>query len=172
MRLGKDETGLLNSITWAGRATCTRRKVGCVLVDARGHTLATGYNGRPAGWTHCAEAPCPGADAPSGTGLSGCEAIHAEANALLRCKDTWAIETVYCTSAPCVECVKLLLNTSCRRIVYFQEYPHSAISQDRWLRQRGDGREWIHLPLACWQGGIGDRYDVLAAYVDAMLGTA
>ena len=139
-----DVTGLRSALVWAGRGTCRRRKVGCVLVDRRGHTLATGYNGRPSGWTHCLDEPCPGSHAASGTELSGCEAIHAEANALLQCTRVHEIETAYCTTAPCVECVKLLLNTSCQRIVFLEDYPHSAVSRERWTRD-GD-RMWVHLP--------------------------
>lgn len=37
----------------ATRSTCLRRAVGCVLVDARGHVLSTGYNGVAAGEQHC-----------------------------------------------------------------------------------------------------------------------
>lgn len=39
----------------ATRATCLRRHVGCVLVNARGHVLSTGYNGVAAGTPHCNE---------------------------------------------------------------------------------------------------------------------
>ncbi len=39
----------------ATRATCLRRSVGCVLADAHGHVLSTGYNGRHAGAPHCNE---------------------------------------------------------------------------------------------------------------------
>lgn len=35
------------------RGTCIRRQVGCVLVNARGHVLATGYNGVAARQPHC-----------------------------------------------------------------------------------------------------------------------
>jgi len=63
------------------RATCARRKVGCVLVNSRKHILATGYNGVASGMPHCIDEPCPGANYPSGEGLDKCEAIHAEQNA-------------------------------------------------------------------------------------------
>lgn len=107
----------------ARRATCARRSVGCVLVDQRRHVLATGYNGVAAGMPHCNEGhPCSGACAPSGTRLDECEAIHAEQNALLQCRDVNAIDVAYVTVFPCITCTKLLLNTSCRRIVTLTDY--------------------------------------------------
>lgn len=125
----------------AQRSTCARRAVGCVLVDARGHVLATGYNGRPREFPHCNEdSPCAGVDAPSGTDLDRCEAVHAEQNALLQCPDVEQIETCYVTVSPCVTCVKLLLNTSCRRIVSAAPYAHDAASTELWVR---GGRVWI-----------------------------
>jgi hypothetical protein len=39
---------------------------------------------------------------PSGTGLDVCEAIHAEQNALLQCKDVEQIDTAYVTAMPCM----------------------------------------------------------------------
>ena len=115
------------------RATCMRRAVGCVLVNLRGHVLSTGYNGRPSGAPHCnhigdifdsTKIPyaCESAFAKSGDALNGCDAIHAEQNALLQCRDVYAIHTCYTTTSPCITCVKLLLNTSCTRIVYHTPY--------------------------------------------------
>lgn len=128
----------------ATRATCVRRQVGCVLVNSHNHVLATGYNGVPAGQKHCIDEACAGAHYPSGQGLDACEAIHAEQNALLQCRDVHDIVTCYVTTAPCITCVKLLLNTSCRVIVYINDYPHSDASAERWLRDRS-GRLWIKL---------------------------
>lgn len=107
----------------SSRGTCCRRKVGCVLTDSNKYVLATGYNGRPKGFEHCSEGkPCKAAAMPSGMNLEGCEALHAEQNALLQCKDVQTIDTAYVTLFPCVTCTKLLLNTSCKRIVYSEEY--------------------------------------------------
>jgi dCMP deaminase len=126
----------------ATRATCPRRQVGCVLINARRHILATGYNGVPAGQKHCIDQFCPGATAPSGQGLDLCEAIHAEQNALLQCRDVHDIDVCFVTTAPCITCTKLLLNTSCKTIVYVNEYPHSFTAAVRW---RDAGRMWLQL---------------------------
>lgn len=78
---------------------------------------------------------CAGAQSPSGTNLDGCQAIHAEQNALLQCKDIYDIHTCYTTASPCVTCVKLLMNTSCQRIVFAEEYPQPA-AKELWLSRR------------------------------------
>jgi dCMP deaminase len=151
MRPSRDVWAMKLALLTAQRTTCCRRAVGCVLLNARGHVLATGYNGVAAGLPHCNEHDqyhpigfpnaCSGAHAPSGTNLDGCQAIHAEQNALLQCKDIYAIHTCYVTASPCVTCCKLLLNTGCERIVYKDEYPHSAAG-DLWT---GAGRTWERL---------------------------
>lgn len=144
MRPSKEEYFIQMAALVAERSTCARRSVGCVLVDTRGHVLSTGYNGRPAGWAHCNEGhPCVGADAPSGTGLGNCEAIHAEQNALLQCPDVHKIADCYVTTSPCIHCVKLLLNTSCRRILFAEDYAHAEIARELWYRN--PGRDWIKL---------------------------
>lgn len=118
-----DEYFINMSYLVATRGTCCRRKVGCVLVDKNRYVMATGYNGRPKGFQHCTEGqPCSAAAVPSGMNLDGCEALHAEQNALLQCKDVQAIHTAYVTLFPCITCTKLLLNTSCKKIVYSEEY--------------------------------------------------
>lgn len=159
MRPSRDEWALKLALLTAQRTTCCRRAVGCVLLNARGHVLATGYNGVAAGLPHCNHMEpadcttvsgarprlvetfphaCAGAWSPSGTNLDACQAIHAEQNALLQCRDVYSIHTAYVTASPCMTCVKLLLNTSCERIVFVEEYPHRDARQ-LW---EGSGRLW------------------------------
>lgn len=152
MRPNLDQWGLMLAQLTSQRATCLRRQVGCVLVNARGHVLATGYNGVPAGRPHCNEVTgrspnpayghaCQGANAPSGQALDTCQAIHAEQNALLQCRDVYAIHTAYVTTSPCITCTKLLLNTSCERIIFSDEYPHAEAK----LLWELAGRLWLKL---------------------------
>lgn len=128
----------------ARRGTCVRRRVGCVLVNSRNHIIATGYNGVASGMKHCIEHACPGANYPSGQGLEKCEAIHAEANALLQCRNVYDIATAYVTVSPCVHCVKLLLNTSCWRIVFADQYSHHTESMALW---ESGGRKYECIPV-------------------------
>lgn len=160
MRISRDGWGIELARVTARRGTCCRRQVGCVLVDADGHVIATGYNGVAAGRPHCNErtpiikvidlhAPeldevgwefpnaCPSATSPSGQNLDGCEAIHAEQNALLQCHDVRAIHVAYVTCSPCLTCVKLLMNTSCRHIVFAEPYAHDDAARELWLSRNG-----------------------------------
>lgn len=156
----KDVVFIAVAHAMATRSTCLRRAVGCVLVNARGHVLATGYNGVAAGVPHCNQRAadsmlcdaddvfpyaCRGAYESSGNGLDACEAIHAEQNALLQCRDVFAIDTCYTTTFPCVTCAKLLLNTSCQRIVYVEPYDagHMLTVERLWV---GAGRVLKQLP--------------------------
>ena len=207
MRPNKDQWAMSLAHETAKRATCLRRSVGAVLLNARGHVLATGYNGVASGLPHCNEESnrsyasvprqpvcehwqdsakfyldranelhpglaervggvikpfktgestikghvsvqvlhyqhaCSGANLPSGQGLDACQAIHAEQNALLQCRDVYAIDTCYVTVSPCVTCVKLLLNTSCKRVVFSEAYAHSE-AREWWLKA---GRQWDQL---------------------------
>ena len=140
MRPRPDEYFIQMARLVSSRTTCMRRAVGCVLVNDRNHVIATGYNGVAAGQKHCNEHDpfdplgypfaCKGAHAESGTDLHLCEAIHAEQNALLQCRDVFEIDTAYVTVSPCITCVKLLMNTSCKRIVTPKIYDQVAV--DLW----------------------------------------
>lgn len=110
------------------RATCSRRQVGCVLLNEHSHIIGTGYNGVGKGLTHCTDSPCAGASLPSGVGLDTCEAIHAEQNALLQCPNVQSIHTAYVTCSPCIHCAKLFLNTSVKFIYCEEIYDESAVA--------------------------------------------
>lgn len=139
----RDEHFLNIARETAKRTTCLRRAVGCVLVDARGHSLATGYNGVPKGRPHCNEGhACPGANMPSGQGLSDCLSVHAEINGLLQCPNVDDIQTVYLTVSPCRDCIKAIMNTGATRIVFAEEYVQPE-AKELWLSI--EGNEWIKL---------------------------
>lgn len=142
-RISNNEYFLAMAVGAAMRGTCARRKVGCVLTDVRGHVLSTGYNGVASGVEHCSEKPCPGASYPSGQGLEHCRAIHAEENAMIQCRHPFEVHTAYVTASPCRSCTYKLLNTSCQRIVFIDEYPHSE-SKEIWTSTRG---EWIRFDI-------------------------
>ena len=109
------------------RSSCLRRSVGAVLVKDK-RILATGYNGAPAGMAHCEEAGClrDQLHIPSGKRHELCRGLHAEQNAIIQAarqgteiKDS----TLYCTTAPCSLCAKMLINAGVTRIVYEGSYP-------------------------------------------------
>lgn len=109
-------------------STCSRRSVGCVIVDHRYRIIGSGYNGVPSGYKHCSDEPCPLAGSEHG---SSCYASHAEANALVQCRDVDQIKAVFSTVFPCIECTKLIMNTSCERVYYLYDYPaHRVYVED------------------------------------------
>lgn len=126
-------------------ATCPRRQVGCLFVDAFNRIISSGYNGVPAGAAHCTEQPCPGARFLPGTGLAACQAIHAEMNALALCGDVKAVAKIYVTASPCSACVKVLLTTSARQLVFSELYPGAEETLEIWV---GAGRNFLYLPDA------------------------
>lgn len=136
-----DEYFLLMAKLTSTRATCVRRRVGCILVNSQNHVIATGYNGVAKGSTHCIEVKCPGADQPSGQGLHLCQAIHAEQNALMQCRNINDIYVAYVTASPCISCTRMLLGTSCRMIKFIDEYPHYE-AKDLW---QASGRIWVQI---------------------------
>jgi dCMP deaminase len=106
----------------SSRASCPRRSVGCVIVNKYNHIKATGYNGVPRGFKHCTIENCGGKNFNSSEGLDYCMATHAEQNALLQCSNVMQIQTIYCTTSPCITCAKLIANTSCKTVIYSEEY--------------------------------------------------
>lgn len=124
----------------ASRSTCWRRRVGCILTDKDNRILSTGFNGVPPKQPHCMDNRCEGSDLPSGQGLSVCNAIHAEANALLACRDRSAIHNAYVFCSPCKDCIKLLASTPCQRVVFLGDYSHGAEPKKYWEDM---GREWV-----------------------------
>ena len=109
----------------AARSTCARRAVGAIIVDRGGHVLAMGYNGVPAGFPHCVDHPCPGAQDAKGDS-SRCLSIHAEVNALLQCSRLDLAHTIYVSCLPCFSCAKALVNTPLKRVVAVEAYADTA----------------------------------------------
>ena len=111
----------------AKRSTCMRRQVGAVIVRDK-QILSTGYNGAPKGLPHCEETGCirQELNVPSGERHELCRAIHAEQNAIAQAayngvslKDS----TLYCTTAPCSLCAKMIINAGIKKVYYEGSYP-------------------------------------------------
>ena len=119
----------------AERSTCPRAKVGAVIVRDR-NILATGYNGAPAGLAHCTEVGCLiyESRAPSGDIELNCyRSIHAEINAITQAAKNGAAiagADIYVTHSPCIQCMKVLVNTGLRRVFYDQPYKIDTLA---WL---------------------------------------
>lgn len=142
-----DQIHMNNARQWAAMSTCSRNHVGAVL-SLGGRGIGTGYNGAPAGMTHCVHdlpfMPQAGLDVnyraasplgpfPSGLGKvrdNGCRvAIHAETNAIAyaaRHGVAVAGATMYVTLSPCYSCAQLMIAAGLHRVVYDREYRDPA----------------------------------------------
>lgn len=118
----------------AKRSTCTRAQVGAVIVRERS-ILATGYNGSPAGMPHCFDVGCLVYEShtPDGNIEENCfRTIHAEINAIAQAArngSSIAGADVYVTHTPCIHCLKVLVNTGVKRVVYAKAYKLDTIEE-------------------------------------------
>ena len=111
----------------ATRSTCLRRAVGAILVHDK-RIIASGYNGGPSGLAHCLDIGClrEKLGIPSGQQHELCRGIHAEQNAIIQAaRYGVSIEgaVLYCTTQPCTQCTKMLINAGVTEIVYAEGYP-------------------------------------------------
>ena len=111
----------------ATRSTCLRRAVGAILVHDK-RIIASGYNGGPSGLAHCVDIGClrEKLGIPSGQQHELCRGIHAEQNAIIQAaRYGVSIEgsVLYCTTQPCTQCTKMLINAGITEIVYAEGYP-------------------------------------------------
>ena len=135
MRPEINEYYLVMAMVVSSRATCPRRRVGCVVVDSNNNIMSTGYNGVPRKMPHCTDIPCGGQNDNSDTGYNSCQAVHAEQNALLQCADVNKIDKIYITTAPCITCAKLIANTGCKQVFYSE--PHRRLDGLNFLNKVG-----------------------------------
>ncbi len=107
------------------RSTCVKRNVGAVLVKEN-HIISTGYNGAPSGLKHCTLDTCVRKDIESGIKPELCRGVHAEINCIIQAAiHGTSIKgdiTLYCTTFPCMACLKLIINAGIQKLVYKEGY--------------------------------------------------
>lgn len=99
----------------AQRSSCTKRKVGCVIVKDN-QIVAEGYNGTPPNWSN----QCEDEDGNTKDCVS-----HAESNAISKAASSsisCAGGIMYCTLSPCFECSKQLVQSNIQKVFYREEY--------------------------------------------------
>lgn len=118
-----DITLLTMAYVMAGRGTCSRAQVGCVIA-LDGRVLSTGYNGAPRGMKHCVHDERTHDD--YGPNEPTCAtAVHAEANAIAfaaRYGVGLGDAVLYTTLSPCVTCAQLIVNCGVQRVVCASVY--------------------------------------------------
>ncbi|MBC8043272.1 MAG: dCMP deaminase family protein [Rhizobacter sp.] len=109
------------------RSTCERAHIGAVLVREN-NILSTGYNGSPAGLSHCDGPNCLiyKSTHPDGTVEENCmKTIHAEINAIVQAAKNGTMikdADIYITASPCLNCLKVLINAGIKTIYYDKPY--------------------------------------------------
>jgi dCMP deaminase len=124
-RISKDEYFMKIADVVSQRSTCIKRKVGAVLVKDS-HIISTGYNGAPAGFKHCTIETCVRQNLKSGEKPELCRGIHAEVNCIIQAAihgtSIKGETTLYSTTFPCMNCLKLIINAGIKRLVYKEGY--------------------------------------------------
>jgi dCMP deaminase len=151
-RLTLDETYMLNALNWASRSKAIRQKNGAVIVLDK-QTISDGYNGMPAdSQDDCCELKNDHGEfvlSENGEMITNPMTIHAEANAILKLAAYGGRgakgATLYCTTSPCIECTKLILQAKIARVVYNRVYRIDSGIEE--LRSRGVIVEQLELEV-------------------------
>ena len=113
-----DKRYLRMAAVWAENSYCKRRQVGALIVKDQ-MIISDGYNGTPAGFENVCE---------DENNVTKPYVLHAEANAITKVarsnnsSDSSKGATIYVTSAPCIECAKLIIQSGIKRVVYSEKY--------------------------------------------------
>src|SRR6056297_851352 len=100
---------------WAKNSYCVRRQVGALIVKGK-MIISDGYNGTPSGFENVCE---------DKNNKTKPYVLHAEANAITKVaksNNSSAGSTLYVTSAPCLECAKLIIQSGIKRVVFTESY--------------------------------------------------
>lgn len=143
-RLSRDGMLMAMAHIIAGRSTCDRANVGCVL-SLDGRVLSAGYNGSTPLAPHCDDV---GHMMKDGHCI---RTVHAEANAISNAALNGIKvdgSTAYCTHRPCEVCIKQLLCAGVARIVYASHYDtDGGVGEFYRSILSAVGAELIHMPM-------------------------
>ncbi|GHV48850.1 hypothetical protein FACS1894181_05780 [Bacteroidia bacterium] len=114
-QLELDRRYLRMALIWAENSYCKRRQVGALIVNDN-RIISDGFNGTPSGFENVCE---------DENNVTKPYVLHAEANAITKVaasSNSSRGATIYVTSAPCIECAKLIIQSGIRRVVYSENY--------------------------------------------------
>lgn len=124
-RISWDDFFMEIALTASKRTACIFHKVASVFVDSNHKIVSIGYNGPSTGDRHCNEVGCAKVHGdPIDGELKRCRGAHSEVNGIINSGDTTRLKdsTLYITTFPCYDCMKVLNNVGVKRIVYYKEY--------------------------------------------------
>ena len=104
------EAHMRTAENYASLSSAQRLKVGCVIVKDN-RIISIGYNGMPSGWDNVCETD----------GKTKDEVLHAEANAITKVamsSESCYNGDIYTTTAPCLECAKLIYQSGISKVFY------------------------------------------------------
>lgn len=108
----------LNGCLWAsGRSKDPNTQVGCIIVDANNHVIATGYNGMPPGLKETKEI--------WSKPFKYQYVAHAEQNAISHATTSLVGSTAYINIWPCQDCARLLACCKIKRVVIGSDHYRS-----------------------------------------------
>ena len=105
-----NEAHMRTAENYASISSAQRLKVGCVIVKDN-RIISIGYNGMPSGWDNVCETD----------GKTKDEVLHAEANAITKVamsSESCYNGDIYTTTAPCLECAKLIYQSGISKVFY------------------------------------------------------
>jgi dCMP deaminase len=113
---------------WASRTAqlshAIRRQVGAVIVKDDS-VISYGYNGMPAGWDNNCEFEFTHPQTKVTELVTKKEVLHAESNAiakLARSSQSGRDASLFVTTAPCIDCAKLIYQSGISNVYYRDSY--------------------------------------------------
>ena len=122
-------------------SSAKRLQVGAVIVKDK-RVLSIGYNGMPTKWTN----ECEYTDEYGFNAITKPEVLHAETNAIAKvAKSSESCDgaTIYTTTAPCLDCAKLIYQSGIKRVVW--NTPHLRSDDGVKFLQKCEGVTVEHL---------------------------
>lgn len=149
-----DEVFLIMAYAMASTSHCVSHRVGCLLVKDK-RIISTGINGTPEGCPNCdtifpQRGKDTGFDRAAHHDFSEANEIHAEMNAIIFAAREGANingATLYCTTQPCANCLKNILQSGIKRIVYAESYDLANYSDYILKAIKDKNIEFVHIPV-------------------------
>ncbi len=149
-----DEVFLIMAYAMASTSHCVSHRVGCLLVKDK-RIISTGINGTPTGCPNCdtifpQRGNDTGFDRVKHHNFSEANEIHAEMNAIVFAARAGANindATLYCTTQPCANCLKNILQSGIKRIVYAESYDFANYSEYILRAIKDKKIEFVHKPV-------------------------